>query len=335
LSAAFALAVTIFPRTVHASASARLVYSRTTEASSCPAEDALRAAIGARFGYAPFFAWAKQTVVVLISRPHGRYLAHLELLDERGIAHGTRDLSSDQPDCSEIFDAAALAISIALDVASKSDPQATATAEAEPPQAGASGPDTSAPAAPPDAAPVPSLAPAVREQSDAHPSAADRALGLGVDVVGSLGTTPSPAAGVSAFVRYRVSAWSLALEARADAPTSATRSVGGGVEAWLLAGALVPCFRHGFVAACAVGQAGSLQARGIEVSGPTSSTALFAAAGARVEVEWPLSTTFSLRARGDWVIDLNRVTLALGSDNVWRAPPSVAAIGVGMFVNFY
>ncbi|MGH7440137.1 MAG: hypothetical protein ACRENE_30975, partial [Polyangiaceae bacterium] len=55
-------------RTAGATPSARLVYSRTTEASSCPDEAELRKAVATRLGYDPFFSWARQTVVVQISR---------------------------------------------------------------------------------------------------------------------------------------------------------------------------------------------------------------------------------------------------------------------------
>jgi hypothetical protein len=51
-----------------ASPSARLVYARSADASTCPDETALRGAVAARFGYDPFFAWAKRTVVVEVWR---------------------------------------------------------------------------------------------------------------------------------------------------------------------------------------------------------------------------------------------------------------------------
>src|SRR4029077_7562341 len=95
------------------SPSARLVYGRSAEAASCPAEPALRTAVAARFGYDPFFPWAKATIVVQVSRIRSLYVSRVQLLDEQGIAQGVRELSSSANDCSEIFDATALAISIA------------------------------------------------------------------------------------------------------------------------------------------------------------------------------------------------------------------------------
>src|SRR3974390_2747058 len=101
-----ALALATFSTAARASASSRLIYARTPEASSCPDESALRKAVAQRFGYDPFFPWAKQTVVVQILRARSRYIARVQLLDEEGIAHGMRELTSNQSDCSEIFEAA-------------------------------------------------------------------------------------------------------------------------------------------------------------------------------------------------------------------------------------
>jgi hypothetical protein len=94
--------------------SARLVYARAPEASSCPDEERLRAAVAARFGYDPFFPWARQTVVVQVWREAARFRSRVQLVDGAGLAVGARELSSDQ-DSSELFDATALGISIALD----------------------------------------------------------------------------------------------------------------------------------------------------------------------------------------------------------------------------
>jgi hypothetical protein len=49
-------------------ASARLVYVRGPGAEDCPGEQAIRAAVGARLGYDPFLAWARDTMFVEIQR---------------------------------------------------------------------------------------------------------------------------------------------------------------------------------------------------------------------------------------------------------------------------
>jgi len=81
-------------------------------------------------GYDPFFPWAKQTIVVQVWREHQRLRARVQLVDGEGTSRGTRELtaSSDSADCAELFDATALAISIALDAAAALEQEAAESA---------------------------------------------------------------------------------------------------------------------------------------------------------------------------------------------------------------
>jgi hypothetical protein len=79
-----------------ASPSARLVYARAPEATACPDEAALRRAVGSRFGYDPVYAWANKTVVVQIWRDHLRFAARVQLVDDEGVSHGSREIVSDE-----------------------------------------------------------------------------------------------------------------------------------------------------------------------------------------------------------------------------------------------
>ena len=72
--------------------------------------------MAAQIGYDPFFAWAKQTVVVLVARGRGGFTAHVELVDAQGDCTRLARHLVGRPELrAELFDAAALAISIALD----------------------------------------------------------------------------------------------------------------------------------------------------------------------------------------------------------------------------
>jgi hypothetical protein len=323
-----------------ATPSARLVYSRTVEAASCPAESELRTAVATRLGYDPFFPWAKQAVIVQILRQRSRYIARVLLLDEQGISHGAREFSSDQRACAEIFDAVALAISIAVDAASKSNPSS------EPPDAPSAPPASSPPASPPAPAPPAELPPAATPgpPSEAHSTAPAAAstprvhVDVGIDALGSTGMVPSASPGVSAFARGRVDSWSLSIEVRADLAESYPRSTalgGGSVEAWLPAAGLAPCFHVRYVAACALGLLGSLQASGQHIDPRSSRTTSFIAAGVRLGVEWPESTMVALRVHLDGLANLHRARLILGqSDEVWSAPPMAGTVGAGVVVRF-
>lgn len=321
------------------SPSVRLVYSRTAEASSCPAEPALRAAVAARFGYDPFFPWAKATVVVQMSRLRALYVARVQLLDDNGIALGSRELSSAQHDCSEIFDATALAISIAVDAASKQIAPAPPEEPVPPPPAPPSPPAPPVPA-PPAATPAAATpAASLSSESTPVPPADTQALHpeVGVDVLESLGVGPSASPGVSLFARGRMRWWSLSLEVRADWPGSVTRPVefgGGRVQSWVAGAGLASCLHVGLMAVCAVGMAGSLQASGHDIDPQFSRATWFAMAGGRLGLEWPVSRTLALRVRVDGVVNLDRVSLVLGNDDVWKAPPVAGTLGGGFMARF-
>jgi hypothetical protein len=314
------------------SPSARLVYGRSAEAASCPAEPALRTAVAARFGYDPFFPWAKATIVVQVSRVRSLYVSRVQLLDEHGIAQGLRELSSSANDCSEIFDATALAISIALDAASKPSAPEPAQEAPEPPA-----PDRSF-APPPSTPPPVSQAPST-EPAPAPALAAPTSLRVeaGVDVSGSIGVSPSISPGVLVFARGRVRQWSLSLELQADWPESATRQAelgGGRVESWIAGAGLASCLHAGRLVACATGMVGSLRASGHDIDPQFSKDALSASAGGRVGLEWPISSTLALRVHVDGAVNLVRVHLALGRDDVWSAPPLSGTLGGGLIARF-
>ena len=273
--------------------------------------------MAARLGYDPFFAWAKQTVVVQVWRERGSYQARLQLVDEQGVAHGTRGLSSRQGTCDELFDAAALAISIALDSLPKD------VTEPEPPP---TPPPTPTPA--PTPAPMPAPAPTDTRSSPPRPF-------VGIDALASVGLAPAPAVGLSLFAGLRSRALSVAAELRADAPASAPSASGPGrVGAHSYEAAIVPCAHAGAVSLCGVGSVGLLYASSAGITDPRSNTGFFACAGARVGLEWPLSETISLRVRLDGLVDLRRTTLQIGSAPAWPAPLLAGTAGAGLAAHF-
>jgi hypothetical protein len=328
LSAAFVgMAALLAARQAHAGASARLVYARAPEASSCPDENALRSAVAARLGYDPFFPWAKQTVVVQVWRENRRYQARLQLVDANGLAHGTRALASDQSSCAELFDAAALAISIAMDSLPKDEPP-----PASPPTPAPESPPAPAPESPPTPTPMPAPAP-TPEPEPARPSAL--VLDLGLDALGVVGAEPGPAVGGAAFVGLRGRVVSASLEVGGDAPASAaSRGSPGRVRAWSLQATVVPCLRFGDASLCALGVLGQLYARSTGITDPRANSTPFVAAGARVGFDWPLSERFSLRTHLDATMDLRRVRLEIGGADAWTAPLVAAAAAAGVAAHF-
>jgi hypothetical protein len=316
------LGVLAIARPASAGEPARLVYARSADASSCPDEAALRSAVAARFGYDPFFAWAKRTVVVEVSRRGERYASRVQMLDERGMARGVRDLTTDGPSCSELFDATALAISIALDASSK--PEVPAAVAVESPST------TPRALTPPE--PLPSLRDVPRDEPEPPPVAGAPVPSwfVGVDVLGSQGTAPSVSAGMAAFGGVRVNALSAALELRADVPASTTTVDARQATSWLYALELVPCVHFGALSVCALGTVGQFVVSSTGVSSPSSSTSLFVATGARLGAEWSLSRALLLRAHVDGLVDLDPPTYRLDGTDRWIAPPLAVSLAVGV-----
>lgn len=311
-----------------AGASARLTYARSTGAASCPDESALRSAVAARVGYDPFFPWAKRTFVVQVWRDRGRYMARLQIIDERGLSHGTRELASSGRDCAELFDTAALAISIAIDELPKDEtPPVTDNIAAPPRQDDAISPVVSPPL------PTMPAAPPVLPEPPAGPPAQHARIAFGVDAVGSLGTAPGPAAGISVFLGARWRLASASFELRADAPASAQSNTGSGrVTGSSYAAALVPCVHYGDAFLCAVGVFGLLHGEASGITAPRSAppTAVVAAGG-RVGFEWPLSQRVALRARLELMEDLRPTTFLIDGQDAWTARTLAGTVGAGIF----
>jgi hypothetical protein len=318
----------------NATPSARLVYARSTTAKDCPDEPALHKAVAARFGYDPFFAWAKQTVIVQIFRDDRRFTARVQLVDENGLALGTREIASDEGDCTELFGAAALAISIALD--------ASAQTPSPPPLD---------PAAPPPPALTPALAAPLAAPADVTPDVASRdaspraaapagrsSVRLGLDARASVGIAPDPVPGLAAFADLRSGPVTWGLELGVDASLASTRlalpassPAQGNVRSVLVAGAFVPCGHLGPTFACVVAEMGWLEARASSnLAHPSSDGMVFAAAGGRIGAEWPLSALLFLRIRGDLVAELNRPTYELDGQSPFTANAVAGTFGLGM-----
>jgi RNA polymerase sigma-70 factor (ECF subfamily) len=331
-------------RAAAATPASRLVYLRSPDALACGDEAVLRGAVARRFGYDPVYPWARRTVVVQISRAEKRYRAQVQIVDEGGVSHGGRDITSDRESCDELLDATALAISIALD-ANMAAPSPSPPTESAAPSASAS-PPPAEPPPPPPLAPLPPPPPPPAPASSgaettsvspppsaptAIPSSAPPVPFFGVDLLASVGMAPSPSAGMALFGGIRWAVWSVALELRADAPAGESADVGSGsVSSWLALAGVAPCLHAGWASFCAVGELGTLQAQGAGVTNPASGSTLLAFAGLRAGAELALSGSVALRARAEGLMNLHQPTLDLGSLEVWRAPVVAGTLGLGV-----
>jgi hypothetical protein len=350
-SAVFAsVALTAAP--AMAGASARLVYVRAAGAERCPGEDAVRAAVSARLGYDPFFAWAHDTLVAEIARTGGAYRVTIRLVDDASHLRGARQIQIREADCDRAVAAMGLTISLTIDPDSltrgaraDASPQAAADGPPSPPtestpsastdSAPRAGPAPSPPSVPAPSPPITS-SPSPVTSSDSATSgtrgADDRlrpevALGF----IGTLGAEPGPSAGMTLSIGSVWRALSLDIEGRADLPqTHDTVQQPAQVRSWLVAGSLVPCARFRFVFGCPVFSAGWLEASGVRFDGARTAHDVWMGAGARAGAELRLPRDVALRVHVEALGMLRRESLTLGSTVAYTYPPVAGAAGLGV-----
>jgi hypothetical protein len=327
---ALSLGALLGSRRVDASPTARLVYARGAGASSCPDEEVLRAAVATRLGFDPFFPWARQTVVVLVSKAPEGYVAHVEVVDDTNTAHGTRQLGGGDMTCEGLLDAVALAITIALEAP-------------EPPPRRDSDVATEAvptPAEPPQRSPVIPEPPPATDAPEDNPTPASPVVTrphafLALEALGSIGTAPEVSAGGELSGGLRWGRWSVALGIRADAPGSTQAgSEPGQVAVTLVTGSVSPCVHVGPVFGCAVGMVGELRATGVDVSGGRAAPTLFVAVGPRIGTEFPLGKGFAWRIDAEALGNLQRASVDLDGKQAWQAPPVLGSVAGGVVLHF-
>jgi hypothetical protein len=344
---------------------ARLEYTRGAGALHCPDEAALRGAVASRLGYDPFRADAPRTITAAIARAGAALRAVVKLSDASGKVTGTRQLSSEQNDCSELLGAVTLAISLAIDPQSQlrapaiepQPPVPTPPADPSPFSEQKSSPAPE-PLSLPSAAgsPAPSEARSTRSANErntkpppepprdllsaprapAQPAAPPRRFQAyaGLGGVAAAGTTPGITLGLSAQLGLRRGVISTGIEGRADLPTSEEAPGGGVVRASLLLATIAPCYHADPILACALLSLGVLRGSGAAIERPREDATLFGAAGARLAVEILSVGPFSARLHGDLAVTLTPTHLRLNDQDVWRTAPVGCALGIAGLVRF-
>jgi hypothetical protein len=317
----------------HAAPTSRLSYSRDAAASTCPDEAALRKAVATRIGYDPFFPWATRTVVASIETRGPEHVATLYVVDEAGIAHGSRSISQVGP-CADLLDALALSIAIAIDPDAAMPMPTTSAPAPAPPPAPAAPPPVPAPTSDAAASAPPVPPPPASEDS---PERARRVgvprLAVMAGVVGSGGIAPSASAGLTVGIVARWPAVSVSLEGRADAPATGGQGAQT-VRVWDVVGLLVPCGHLGPLFACGIVEGGPLM---IDTSAPGghSVSSTWWAAGGRIGGSVPLGGSTELRVRGDVVGDAEPASYVVGGQTVWTSWPVAVSLAADAVVRFW
>jgi hypothetical protein len=286
----------------------------------CPAENELHEIVAARMGYDPFTptsAPAQYVLRIAISRQVPSFVGAVELRDTAGSLLWSRPPLAES-DCRRLASViGGVTVTIAIDTASTQAAAAVAAPVA---------PIPIAPAPPPPEAPPPS-SPTPRP-----------AFRLGVRAAGAVGVGAAPTAAFTVDLGAGWRLWSIAVEGRADVPTTGSVSMGVSARTSVLAASLVPCGHYGWFVGCGLVSAGVLRAEGVNVLHAAQDEGVYFAAGVRAGIEWPIVPAFALRASADVLVNLHplaaQVDFDAGRDQVWKSGPFAALFGGGLVARF-
>ena len=292
---------------------ARLSFERAEDAARCIDEPELRERVAARLGRDPFVAEAPLEARVRIEGGEG-YRAVIELT--RGEERTRRELASARADCSDLADALALALSLAVDPASLLAPP-------RPPEPDPAVAEPEPPIAEPPVSELPVAEPAPPPRDD------DVSARLGAHLLGSWGVAPEVSGGLALSAGFRLMDFSIDLELRGEVPTEVAGTNGSVRGAPFTAG-LAPCAHVDVVTLCGVVRAGVFWAEAVEAASARAGFAPYLSLGVRGGVEVPLASAVSLSVLGELGAPLLGAELLLGSERVWGTPPVSASVGLGV-----
>ena len=292
----------------------RLEYARDAGAVRCPDDQEVRDAITARVRGQGFDGASPTRLVVRAQGDGTRHAGSAELRDGAGALLWSVAVGPLAQDCAAVMDALALSIAIKL------GPPRRAPAQAGGRLFGVEGESAAAPIEPDGVAPAVARAPL--------------RFRVGAGAALELATAPGLALGLSLDVGLRWPSFSLSLEGRAVLPSSGTVTGGTEVTTSRFTGAVVPCGHFfGYLIVCGLVTVGATRGTS-NAQHPQSGAAAYAATGARVGVEVPLTSHLALRFALDGMGVLARPVLRIDGRNVWTAPPASASAGGGLVASF-
>ena len=322
-----------------AAPSARLIYLRDAAAASCPDERVVRAAVAARLGYDPFLTYATATMLAEIRHAGTTFTASIKLIDEQHLVRGARELVISGKPCSELVDAMALSMSIAIDPLSLAGPRPPVEApsiDSTPAEVVFEGPTTSAAVEPAEPPKMPASLIISRPTMPAFAAPTRTALHLdvGAGVLIHVGTAPAPAVGAQLAGYLHIGRASIAAELRADLP--ATRAFSqGSVGTSLTVGTVGVCYNPGPWFGCAVGSLGALTASGIGISAPRSDTAAYSTVGLRAGAEVRLAPAFALRMHVEGATVLTAHRLIIDGNPAYTLPILAGSAGISAVARIF
>ncbi len=325
-----AAAVALFAPHAVAAQTFRLTLVNDEAAVGCVDQAELERSVAERLGYQPFEAGAGSTIVVHVTSRDTSLGATIEVVADDHRSLGTRELATDGASCEELVRALTLSLSIAI------DPD-RALAQAPPPAAvpEQASTESSAPLSPSDDPAVASEAPAATtstpntDQPASQPPRPAAFVGS-VAALSFFGVAPSPAYGLQLMIHRRWGPFSVGGGGRLARSAWSDVDDGARLHTTVGVGELQACWQARVVYGCAVGLLGASWVRADEVDMPRTDVGAFGAIGIGVGAEVTLSRSLSLVAAGDVLAVSSPVEAEVDGAAVWRAPPMVATLLVGV-----
>ncbi len=294
----------------YASEPTTLVFERASDASACPDVVALRASVVGRLGYDPFVEGAARRIVVSVRRDGLGHTGVVRVLDDAALPRAERSLHADG-ECTELLEAMALTISVALDrLALLKAPDS----------------DAAPPPPPPAAPPATRLAP--RRSEAKTPTLV--VAGIGPTL--SMGDAPSPVAGglVYGAIRRGLAGAMVEVNATMQGSTATSR---GRVSSWSSSGLVGVCAHVSLLFGCGMSSLGLLSAAA-DVPLGRRETALVAMVGPRIGLVTARSTWLEVRVHIDALLSLTRHRLAVSGQDFYEFPPGRLSGGGAVGVRF-
>jgi hypothetical protein len=315
-----------------------LSFVRGAGAEGCPSRQELEREVSTRLGHSPFESVSSRSIEILTERTAEGYRSVVSVLDQDGKLLGRRVLVGEEPNCTPIFSATALAVALLIDpeaalsrdsraneaVGRFDTDEAPAPRAAEPPPLAPSPPPSPPPVQSPPMV-VPPPAPVARD---------DLTVVIGVDAVAAVGLVPDTAPGVDVAFHARPSRpWGFSLSALYVSKAAAEaqgRTVDVSITTFGAALTLSAVDKASIgVLADAGLSAGILHASVRQGQATGSGDHPFLAAGLGLRAEARFSGGFVLAARIGGVVPLMRRVLSVedAPDELIWEQPTIAGMG--------
>jgi hypothetical protein len=310
---------------------ARLEYVLPAGVAGCSEEASFHDLVAARLGYDPFEPAGAHEASIKVVRQGARLRARVSVKRRGQAEPGVRELVVDLDQCAALTSAVASVVALALDpVRGAQGPPAAPPPPPPPP------PPPVAPAPPPSAVAPATAAPPVPPATVPPPPPPTRVTWFAqASGVASIGAAPGPTLGGE--IGFGLQVWSFSFEAavRAEATPGAVR-VGSGdrLEATLLTGTVLPCFRYKGWSGCALLRFGGFQGQALDVVDSTLESSPFVAGGLRAGYALHLAGPLAARANLETAFPFIRTKLEVSGVPVWTAPPVLGGLDLGLAVEF-